>query len=90
MEVENLNKDRNVLQINISSLEAQYKELETRFNLLRETTSKLPKTILDPNASTSKGCSKCYNHDMNVCATNLAKIGVLEKKVKQYTQIMKE
>ena len=71
-----------VLQSNISSLKVRYKELEVRFDTLWKATSSTSSTKIDSNSSTSKGCKRCYNHDMNACATNLIKIGVLEDKIK--------
>ena len=70
------------LQENLSCLEVRYKDLEVQFNTLWETTPLSPKANLNSNASTSKGCNRCYNHDMDTCATNLAKLGKLEKEVK--------
>src|SRR6266508_2867490 len=58
------------LQENLSCLEVRYKDLEVRFNTLWETTPLSPKANLNSNASTSKGCNRCYNHDMDTCATN--------------------
>src|SRR5207253_623031 len=41
------------------------------------------------NASTSKGCNQCYNHDMDVCSTNLTKLGKLKKVVKLLKIVLK-
>ncbi|KAJ1283655.1 hypothetical protein BS78_03G145000 [Paspalum vaginatum] len=75
---------KDVLQQNISSLEVQYKELQVQFDTLWNTTSTSSSVPLDSSASTSNGCKKCYDHDMNSCATNLEKVGILEEKVKQF------
>ena len=53
-----------------------------QFASLWEYNSSLPKATLDSNVSTSKGCNKCFNHDMDIYATNLDKVGKLEKEVK--------
>jgi len=63
------------LQERHSRFEDIYKNLEVNYSTLWEKTKYNFKAILDSNASTSKGCSKCHNHDINICVTNLAKLG---------------
>jgi len=62
------------LQERHSRFEDIYKNLEENYNTLWEKTKSNSKATLDSNASTSKGCLKCHNHDINACATNLAKL----------------
>ena len=62
------------LQERHSRLEDIYKIFEVNYSTLWEKTKSNSKASLDSNASTSKGCLKCYNHDINVCVTNLAKL----------------
>jgi len=62
------------LQERHSRLEDIYKNLEVNYSTLWESTKSNSKATLDSNASTSKGCSKCHNHDINTCVTNLAKL----------------
>ena len=62
------------LQERHSRLEDIYKNLEVNYSTLWESTKSNSKATLDSNASTSKGCSKCHNHDINACVTNLAKL----------------
>ena len=62
------------LQERHSCLEDINKDLEVSYNTLWESTKSSSKAKLDSNASTSKGCSKCYDHDINACATNLFKL----------------
>src|SRR5438132_2280478 len=78
------------LQENLSCLEVRYKNLEVRFNILWETSPSSPKANLNSNVSTSKGCHRCYNHDMDTCATNLDKLGKLEKEVKLLKTLLKD
>ena len=75
--IDGLKSANETLQKNFSCLEVRYKDLEVQFNTLLETTSSPPKANLDSNVSTSQGCKICYNHDMDICATNLAKLGEL-------------
>ena len=44
------------------------------YSTLWKKTKSNSKATLDSNASTSKGCSKCHNHGINACVTNLAKL----------------
>ena len=46
--------------------------------------------MLDSNVSTSNGCNRCYDHDMDACTTNHEKIGMLEHKVKTLLLAMKD
>ncbi|KAG2606429.1 hypothetical protein PVAP13_4NG220911 [Panicum virgatum] len=62
------------LQKRHSRLEDIYKNLEVNYSTLWEKTKSNSKATLDSNASTSKECSKCHNHDINACVTNLAKL----------------
>jgi hypothetical protein len=70
------------LQSNISSLLVQCKDLEARFSTSKNSNSSTLSGNLDSSPSTSKGCKKCYNLDLNACATNLEKVGKLEKENK--------
>ena len=44
------------------------------YSIFWEKTKSASKATLDSNASTSKGCLKCHNHDINACVTNFAKL----------------
>jgi len=79
-----------LLQENILCLDVRYKDLEVQFNTLWETTPSSPKANLNSNVSTSKGCNRCYNHDMDTCATNLAKLGEFEKEIKLLKTVLKD
>ena len=62
------------LQERHSRLEDINKDLEVSYSTLWENTKSSSKAKLDSNASTSKWCSKCYDHDINACVTNLFKL----------------
>ena len=62
------------LQERHSRLEDINKDLEVSYSTLWENTKSSSKAKLDSNASTSKGCSKYCNHDINACVTNLSKL----------------
>ena len=73
----NLKNAYSELQERHSCLEVTYKDLEVNFGALWESTKANSKTSLESNVSTSKGCSKCYNVDIDTCLANLAKLVLL-------------
>ncbi|WVZ58209.1 hypothetical protein U9M48_008497 [Paspalum notatum var. saurae] len=78
-------KNANVeLQESLSSLNVRFKDLEVQYSMLWETTSSTPPTILDSNVSTSKGCNRCFDHDIDACKTNREEIGKLKQQVRLY------
>ena len=40
------------------------------------------------NASTSKGCDRCYNIDLGACATNLASMEAMKKEIARLNDII--
>ena len=62
------------LQNSFSCLEVKYKDLEVNYSTLRDSTSSKSKSALDANASTSEGCTKCSEVDINACLTNIAEL----------------
>ena len=62
------------LQERHSCLEDIDTDLEVSYSTLWGSTKSSFKANLNSSASTSKGCSKCYNHDINACVTNLSKL----------------
>jgi valyl-tRNA synthetase len=52
----------------------KHKNLEENYSVLWGSTKANPKEKLDSKASTSKGCSKCSNVDVNTLKTNLARL----------------
>ena len=69
-----LNNAHSDLQERHSRLQDIYKNLEVNYSTLWEKTKSNSNATLNSNASTSKGCLKCHNHDINACVTNLAKL----------------
>src|SRR6266540_3845332 len=84
-------KEANVtLQENLSCLSGQNKDLEVQLASLRKSNFSSTQVNLDSNVSTSKGCKRCYNHDMDICAANLDKLGKLEREVKLLKTLVKD
>jgi hypothetical protein len=50
----------------------KHNKLEEQYSFLWESTLQPSNTKNTSNPSTSQGCGKCYNLDLNVYSTNLA------------------
>jgi len=83
----NLKNVHSELQQRHSSLEVKSKDREAKYDILRKSTNANSNSTLDSGASTSKGCSRCYKIDVDVCVANLAK---LEKEIKAKNVQLKE
>ena len=55
-------------------LDGKHKELEEQYSILWDSNSHPPKANDASTPSTSQGCGKYYNLDLNVYSTNLATI----------------
>lgn len=63
------------LQESFSSLTVQFNDLEVNYSALWEgINTRSRATYINPNASTSEGCSRCYKFDGGSCDANLAKL----------------
>jgi hypothetical protein len=52
-------------------LQKAHQALEVQFDALWLSTSNISSDLEAPKTSTSKGCERCYNHDINaLCAQN--------------------
>jgi hypothetical protein len=72
------------------SLDEKHKELELQYSLLRESNSQ-PSNAKDISIpSTSQGCGKCYNLDLNIYATNLANMEVMRKEIARLNEMIAE
>jgi hypothetical protein len=77
--LDSLKATHSELQSSLSCLTEKYKTLEANYSIIWESTKATPKTTLDSSASTSKGCSICFNIDINALKTNHARF---EEKIK--------
>jgi hypothetical protein len=67
-------------------LKDKHHELELNYDTLLKSTSTLSK---NSKASTSEGCEKCYNVDINACASNLVELEKKEKEISRLNMIIK-
>jgi hypothetical protein len=77
----------NILQAKNNALKTRNEELEEQFSTLWDKTSHLTKASEISNASTIKGCDKCYNIDLEACATNLANMEAM-KEITRFNNII--
>ena len=83
-----LKDDLNTLQEKNNALKTRNEELEEQFSILWDKTSHPMKASEISNASTSKGCDRCYNVDLEACATNLANMEAMKKKIARLNNII--
>jgi len=83
-----LKDDLNTLQEKNNALKTRNEELEEQFSILWDKTSHPTKASEISNASTSKGCDRCYNIDLEACATNLANMEAMKKEIARLNNII--
>jgi len=69
-------------------LDEKHKELELQYSLLWESTSNPSKAKDASTPSTSQGCEKCFNLDLNIYATNLTNMEVMRKEIARLNEII--
>jgi predicted RNase H-like nuclease (RuvC/YqgF family) len=83
-----LKEDLAASQAQCNSLKSMNEELEEQYSLLWSSTSHPLEVKCDSSASTSKGCDKCYNIDLESYATNLANMEALKKEIARLNSII--
>ena len=74
-------KANKALKKKYCDLDKKHKELELQYNILWDSNSHLSKAKDTSTPSTSQGCGKYYNLDLNVNSTNLANMEAMKKKL---------
>ena len=69
-------------------LNKKHKELELQYSTLRESNPHLSTTKDTSTPSTSQGCGKCYNVDLNAYATNLANMKAMKKEMARFNTLV--
>jgi len=77
-----------VLNQKYCDLDKKHKELELQYSLLWDSTSNPSKAKDAYTPSTSQGCGKCFNLDLNIYATNLANMEVMRKEIARLNEII--
>jgi hypothetical protein len=84
-----LKNEHSLAQESLTSLKEKYQTLELNYDTLWKSTSNTSKESGDSNASTSKGCKRCYNIDINACATNRVELEKKDKEIQRLNAIIK-
>jgi hypothetical protein len=61
----------------------KHNKLEEQYSFLWESTPQPSNTKDTSNPSTSQGCKKCYNLDLNVYSTNLVNMEAMKKDIRE-------
>ena len=83
-----LRKDNEKLQESMTSLQANHTALEVQFNTLWESTSMTRETSNSSSPSTSNGCARCYNIDIQTCAINHVEMNAMKKEISRLTHLL--
>jgi hypothetical protein len=75
-------------QAQCNSLKSRNEELEEQYSLLWSSTSYPLKVKGDSSASTSKGCDRCCNIDLESYATNFANMEAMKKEIPRLNSII--
>jgi hypothetical protein len=78
-----------LLQEKLSCLDENYRTLETQIDILKKGSSNSSEAILLSNASTSNGCSRCSNLEINACTTNIESLQALQKENERLNALVK-
>ena len=71
-------------------LDEKYKELEMQYDILWDSNSHLSKAKETSTPSTSQGCGKCFNLDLNAYSTNLANMEAMRKEIARLNEIIRK
>jgi hypothetical protein len=82
-----LKDDLNTQEKN-NALKTRNEKLEEQSSILWDKTSHPTKASEISNASASKGCDRCYNVDLEACATNLANMKAMKKEIARLNNII--
>ena len=81
-------KAHNALKKKYCNFDEKHKELERQNGILWDNNSHPSKAKETSTPSTSQGCGKCYNLDLNAYSTNLANIEAMRKEIARLNEII--
>jgi hypothetical protein len=84
----NLKSDNDKLQESLTSLQVIHTALEVKVNTLLESSSKPRESSKSSSPSTSNGCARCININIQTCATNHAEMHTMKKEITRLTQLV--
>ena len=71
-------------------MQANHTALEVQFNTLWESAPKTRETSNPSSPSTSNSCARCYNIDIQTCATNHVEMNAIKKEISRLTHLLQE
>ena len=71
-------------------LDKKHKELKMQYGILWDSNLHLPKAKETSTSSTSQGCGKCFNVDLNVYSTNLTNMEAMRKEIARLNEIIRK
>jgi hypothetical protein len=81
-------KENIALKKKYCELDEKHNELKLQYNILWDSNS-YPSKVKDASTpSTSQGCEKCYNIDLNAYSTNLANMEAIRKEIARLSEII--
>ena len=83
-----IKKAHNALKKKYCDLDEKHKELELQYGILWDSDSHPSKAKETYTPSTSQGCGRCYNLDLNIYSTNLANMKAMRKKIARLNEII--
>jgi hypothetical protein len=83
-----IKKENIALKKKYYDLDEKQKELELQYNVLWDSNSHPSKAKDVSIPSTSQGCEKCYNLDLNAYSTNLANMEAMRKEIARLNEII--
>jgi chromosome segregation ATPase len=86
----NLKRDNEKLKESLTSSQAIHTALEVKVNTLLESSFKPCESSKSSSPSTSNGCARCFNIDIQTCATNHTEMHAMKKEITRLTQLVQE
>jgi len=86
----NLRSENVKLQESFASLQVIHKALEVEHNTNLKSYSKASDKSSSSTPSTSNGCARCYNVDIQTCATNHVEMNAMRKEISRFTQLLQD
>jgi hypothetical protein len=83
-------KEKTTLKKKYCDLDEKHKELEQQYNVIWDSNSYPSKANDASTPSTSQGCRKYYNIDLNAYSTNLANMEAMRKEIARLNEIIGE
>ena len=87
--ISSLKSNNSMLKEKLSCLDKNYKTLEMQIDTLKSGSSNSNEANLLSSASTSNGCSRCFNVDINACTTNVESFQALQKENERLNALVK-